>query len=135
VKLTPVQSIQTNFANNFYQIPKEAHFMIEDRIAMRSASDFEGYCYIIVQSVNGMVDKPVFDHLSEIEVPVLAIFGEQDNLIPNPYLNGGRSRDIGEKGVNALPNAQLEMVNKAGHFVQFEQPDKVNQLILSFLTN
>lgn len=135
VKLTPVESIQTNFANNFYQIPKEAHFMIEDRITMRTASDFEGYCYIIVQSVNGMVDEPVFDHLREIKIPVLAIFGEQDNLIPNPYLNGGRSRDIGRQGVDQLPNGRLEMIDKAGHFVQFEQPEQVNQLILSFLTN
>lgn len=135
VRLTPVESIQTNFANNFYQIPKEAYFMIEDRIAMRTASDFEGYCYIIVQSVNGMVDEPVFDHLSEIEVPVLAIFGEQDNLIPNPYLNGGRSQDIGKKGIEQLPNGQLKMIDKAGHFVQFEQAEKVNELILSFLSN
>lgn len=133
VKLTSVEQIQTNFGYNFYKMPKSAEFMITDRINMRTASDFDAYCHAIAVSVQGMVDEPVFEKLPQIKIPVLAIFGEQDNLIPNRFLHGGRSRSIGEKGVAQLPNGQLKMINKAGHFVQFEQPNAFNALVLEFL--
>jgi hypothetical protein len=51
-------------------------FMIDDRLAMRTASDFPGYCYIIPQSVRGMVDEPVYDYLPQAKQPSLVIFGE-----------------------------------------------------------
>jgi pimeloyl-ACP methyl ester carboxylesterase len=80
-----------------------------------------------------MVDEPVFDYLPQIEQPVLAIFGHQDNLIPNRFLNGGTTESIGQKGVEQLPNATLHMIDKAGHFVHYEQAQVVNGLISDFL--
>lgn len=50
--------------------------MISDRMIMRTAKDFNAYCYAVVQSVGGMVDNPVLDHLQDIKVPTL-IFGEE----------------------------------------------------------
>ncbi len=67
-------------------MPDDAQFMIDDRISMRSAKDFEAYSYAVVQSVHGMVNEPVLEHLEEIEQPVLIVFfGENDNLIPNRF--------------------------------------------------
>jgi len=133
VKLTTVDQIKTNIAWNFYDMPEDAEFMITDRIAMRHAEDFDAYCYIIPECVKGMVDEPVFDYLPQIEQPVLAIFGHQDNLIPNRFLNGGTTESIGQKGVEQLPNATLHMIDKAGHFVHYEQAQVVNGLISDFL--
>jgi pimeloyl-ACP methyl ester carboxylesterase len=133
VKLTSVEQIRENIAWNFYDMPKEATFMIDDRIAMRNAKGFDAYCYIIPECVKGMVDQPVFEYLPDIQQPTLAIFGQQDNLIPNRFLNGGKTKDIGEQGVSQMPNAQLIMVDEAGHFVQFEKADVVNQEILKFI--
>lgn len=133
VKLTPVESLISNVAYNFYDFPEDAQFMIDDRIAMRSAKEFDAYCYTITQSVSGMVDQPIFEFLPKINIPTLIIYGKQDNLIPNRFLNPGRTEDIARAGADQIPNSQLNMVNKAGHFVHFEQAEIVNQLLTDFL--
>ncbi|MCC6410619.1 MAG: alpha/beta hydrolase [Saprospiraceae bacterium] len=133
VRLTTVEQIRTNLAYNFYNLPHEAQFMIDDRIAMRSASDFTAYCYAITQGVKGMVDDPIFDLLPQVKQPALVLFGENDNLIPNRFLNGGRTADYMEKGAEKMPNATLVPVKKAGHFVMFEQSKKCNEAIQGFL--
>lgn len=133
VMKTTVEQIQTNLAYNFYNVPEDAEFMITDRIAMRSADDFENYCYAVVKSVNGMVDEPVYEILGEVKQPVLILFGENDNLIPNRFLNPGSTSDIAKKGHDALPNSSLIIVPKAGHFLQFEKPEVVNRAVIEFL--
>ena len=133
VKLTPVNDIQSNLAYNFYNMPKDADFMIQDRIAMRSASDFDAYCYAIVQSVKGMVDEPVFEILPSIQHKTLVIYGANDNLIPNRYLNPGTTANIAQKGTAQMPNATLQLIPKAGHFVMYEKASVFNQYVLEFL--
>ena len=133
VRLTSVEIIKTNLAYNFYKLPKDANFMINDRIAMRTAVDFEAYCYNIVQSVKGMVDQPDFEFLPNVKQPTLCIFGENDNLIPNRYLNGGFTRKYAMKGASRMPNCELKLIGKAGHFVMFEKAEEVNSFIRSFL--
>jgi pimeloyl-ACP methyl ester carboxylesterase len=133
VKNTLAEDIQTNLAVNFYNMPDDAEFMITDRIAMRKADDFEHYCYAVVQSVNGMVDEPVLELLPKIKQPTLIIFGENDNLIPNRFLNPGRTKKIADIGKSKIPDSQLFMVKKAGHFVHFEKALEVNMAIKEFL--
>lgn len=133
VKLTPVDAIETNLAYNFYNLPEDAQFMITDRIAMRHAEDFDSYCYVVVQSVHGMVDQPVIDKLDQIKQPVLILFGENDNLIPNRYLNPGKTYDVAIVGDENIPDSKLVMVPKCGHFLQFEKADVLNEEINAFL--
>ena len=133
VMLTSVEDIISNLAYNFYELPDDAEFMITDRIAMRSAEDFEAYSYAVVQSVNGMVDEAVIDFLHQIEHPALIIFGENDNLIPNRFLNPGRTIEVARVGAELLPNNQLHMIPRTGHFVQFEASDEFNRVVMEFL--
>jgi pimeloyl-ACP methyl ester carboxylesterase len=133
VKTTNVDGIQTNLAYNFYDIPDEAEFMITDRIAMRSAIDFDNYCYAVVQSVHGMVNQPVIDKLHIIKHPTLIFFGENDNLIPNRYLNPGKTEKIAQYGADNIKNSELIMVPKCGHFMQFEKPTIFNDKLIEFL--
>ncbi len=133
IRFTPVQQIRANIVNNFYNMPDDAEFMITDRIALRGARDFEAYCYAVVQSVRGMLAEPVYDHLEEIKQPTLIIFGENDNLIPNPYLHGGHSRTIANIGDEKIPDSQLVMIPSCGHFAMFEKPADVNRAIEGFL--
>lgn len=135
VMLTPVDAVVSNIGYNFYKFPNDAQFMIDDRIAMRTAKDFDLYCHQIVKSVKGMVDQPVNEYLERLELPVLVIFGAQDNLIPNRFLNPGKTEDVANVGVSRMKNARLEMIEKAGHFVHFEQAQKVNVLLSEFLNN
>lgn len=133
VMLTSVEDIISNLAYNFYDLPDDAEFMITDRIAMRSAEDFNAYAYAVVQSVNGMVDEATIDHLHKIEQPALIIFGENDNLIPNRFLNPGFTRDIAKAGAEKIPDNELHMVPKTGHFVQFEASEEFNRLVIDFV--
>jgi pimeloyl-ACP methyl ester carboxylesterase len=133
VKLTPVDVLISNVGFNFYDFPKDAQFMIDDRIAMRSAEGFNLYCHQIVKSINGMVDEPIFDYLKDLKVPTLVIFGSQDNLIPNRFLNPGKTEKIAQMGAEQIPNCRLEMIDKAGHFVHFEKAMEVNAIVKEFL--
>ncbi len=126
VRLTTPEAIQNNLATNFYKLPKDADFMITDRIAMRTAKDFNAYCYAVVQSVYGMVDEPVLDYLQDIKVPTLIFFGENDNLIPNRYLNPGWTVDIAKNGADKIKGSKLIMVPKCGHFMMFEKSEVFN---------
>jgi pimeloyl-ACP methyl ester carboxylesterase len=132
-RLTTVEQIRLNYAYNFYRMPAAAEFMVLDRIAMRSAVDFPAYCYSIAESVKGMVDYPVFEFLKDIAVPVLVVYGENDNLIPNRFLHGGPTVKVAKQGMSQLKQGELKMIPKAGHFVMFEKADAVNQAMIAFI--
>ncbi len=133
VKNTPAQQLRANVVANFYNMPPDAEFMITDRIALRHAKDFENYCYAVTKSVEGMVDQPVYDLLKKISQPTLIIFGENDNLIPNPYLNGGKTHSIAKIGAAKIPQNTLIMIPSCGHFVQFEKPELFNNAVMEFM--
>lgn len=132
-KAANAKNIQENVAINFYEMPEDAEFMIRDRIAMRTAEDFDGYAYIIAESIKAMVDRPVYDYLGQIRQPVLIFFGESDQLIPNRFLTGGKTETIAEQGHARLPNSTLYMVPEAGHFMHFEQSEFFNEKVKEFL--
>jgi pimeloyl-ACP methyl ester carboxylesterase len=58
--------------------------------------------------------------LGEVGVPTLVVFGDQDRLVP---------LDVGHQFVERLPDARLEVVADAGHWVDLEQPDRLVRLI------
>ncbi len=133
VKYTSIDAIESNMAYNFYELPDDARFMIEDRIAMRTTKGFENYCYAIVKSVNGMINQPVIDKLNLITQPTLVFFGENDNLIPNRFLNPGKTINIAKSGSDKIKNSKLIMVPKSGHFMMFEQSEVFNTEVKKFL--
>lgn len=133
VRLTPVEQIRTNLSYNFYNMPEDAEFMFTERVAMRTAEGFDGYCYAVAESVSGMVNQPIYDFLPQINQPTLAIFGANDNLIPNRFLNAGKTEKYAQDGISRMPNGKLIMLDKTGHFVQFEKPEEVNSGIIEFL--
>jgi len=134
IKHTPDSLIRQTFKATFLDFPKEAQFMIEDRVAIRSAENFDGYTRAYAGSVQAMLDGPVFDKLTNIKHQTLIIYGKQDMLIPNRQLHPNLStKKVADSGHKQLPNSQLKMVDKAGHFVHFEQSKIVNKQILNFL--
>jgi pimeloyl-ACP methyl ester carboxylesterase len=73
---------------------------------------------------------PVFDYtagwqqLGTTDVPVLMIWGLQDSSFP--YTNAEQARRL-------LPQARLEAVQQAAHWVNVEKPAVVNQLLQDWL--
>lgn len=133
IKDTPIRSIDVNLKSNFYEYPEDAEFMITERIQMRRADGFDLYCYAVAENVAAMVDGPVYERLDEIKQPTLILFGENDQLIPNPYLHGGFTKDIAEIAESEITDSELIVIPECGHFVQFEKAERVNKAIVEFL--
>ena len=62
--------------------------------------------------------------LSEIDVPVLVLGGEDDAPSPVSELEGM---------ARGIRGAELKIVRRAGHFAAFEQPEEVGRLVRDFL--
>jgi len=58
-------------------------------------------------------------------LPILAIWGEQDNIIPV---------DHAYAALEARPDCRLEVLPGVGHFAQVEAPDKVIDLLEEFIS-
>jgi len=128
------EQIRNNFKLNFYEFPEDAEFMVTDRIAMKNASDFPNYSKMIVNNIHAMLDEPVIDKLSEIKIPVLMIYGANDALIPNKYFHPTQDLEfLATKAKTKMPQLQVKIIDKAGHFVNFEKAKMVNNEIESFL--
>ncbi len=62
--------------------------------------------------------------LTEIDLPVLVLGGEDDVLSPVSEL---------ERLARGIRGAELKIVSRAGHYASFEQPDEVGRLVRDFL--
>lgn len=62
--------------------------------------------------------------LAEIVSPVLIIWGKDDRFVP---------MDIGLRLLAGLPNSQIHIFSRCGHWAQWEQADSFNKLVLDFL--
>ena len=133
VRDTPIRNIDVNLKMNFYDPPEDAAFFVTDRIQIRGAKGFEDYCYAVTRNVTGMIDEPVWGKLDQIKQKTLIFFGEEDGLIPNPYLHGGRTECIAKIGKDEIPNNKLVMIPECGHMSQFEKFDVVNKEIIDFM--
>lgn len=134
VKHTTDEQIRKNYALNFYKQPEDVSKMIDDRIKIKSSSDFDAHCEAIVKSVSGMIDDPVFEDLKDINQETLVIFGKNDMLIPNRYFHPTLSVEkISEIAKEHIKSVTLEFIDESGHFVQFEKPKAVNLLIEKFV--
>ena len=64
--------------------------------------------------------------LGEITAPALVIWGRDDRFVP---------MDTGLRLIAGMPNAELHVFNKCGHWAQWEHADKFNRMVLDFLTH
>jgi pimeloyl-ACP methyl ester carboxylesterase len=62
--------------------------------------------------------------LGGVATPTLVVWGRKDRIVP---------LECGERYVKALPQARLEVVDGAGHFVEMEKPDELAKLVGGFV--
>jgi pimeloyl-ACP methyl ester carboxylesterase len=127
------EAIYIRHVQNFHKMPRDAEFMIDDRLAVVGGEGFDEYCRAVSRSVAGMLDQPVHDRLPQIRVPTLVLFGANDQLIPNPFLHGGSTVRLADKTAKLIPGARLEILPRAGHMAQFEQSEPWNAQVQQFL--
>ena len=128
------EQIVRNFEMNFHAMPADARFMIDDRLLLRASPAYAGYCQMIPRCVLGMLAAPVWEQLPAIDLPVLVIFGAEDQLIPNRLLHPTLTTEaVARSGADRLNRAELVLVPEGGHFVQWECAAAVNKLIAEFV--
>ena len=71
-----------------------------------------------------MHDPSLLGRLGAVRVPTLVLWGESDRIV---------TPDYGRAMAAAIPSAQFEIVRKAGHLPQIEQPDPTFRAIDRFL--
>lgn len=79
----------------------------------------------LIAALETMRDRPdATAWLSEIRVPALLIFGEEDALAPPKVI---------ETLKNGIANSKLAIIPRAGHLSNLEQGEKFNSVLLEFL--
>lgn len=132
IKKTPPDRIRANYSNNFYAWKDDYEWMIEERVRMMKAKDFDRFAYAVWKCVGAMLDEPVWDKLDKIAVPTLIVAGENDNLIPNPFLHGGKTIDVMRIGKEKIKNAKLAMLPETGHMVIIERARELVEEVSKF---
>jgi pimeloyl-ACP methyl ester carboxylesterase len=61
--------------------------------------------------------------LRAVTTPSLIVWGRDDRIVP---------LDCGEQYAEILANAQLQIVDEAGHVVDLEQPDRLAEMVVAF---
>jgi 2-hydroxy-6-oxonona-2,4-dienedioate hydrolase len=64
--------------------------------------------------------------LPEVKAPTLVIWGRDDRFVPF---------DIGLRLLWGMPNAEMHIFNRCGHWAQWEHADKFNRMVLEFLAD
>ncbi len=88
---------------------------------------------VLTRSSQSMLNHPVFDELNQLQMPVLVCFGKQDKLIPNPLIHHESTQKVAERAAAQVPDCQLRIYDKGGHFLQFEQAASINIEIYKFI--
>lgn len=127
------KQIEFNYRINFYEMNKDVEFMIEDRKKMRGWKNFNDYCEVVASSMKGMLEYPVHGMLSLIKQKTIIIFGLNDQFIPQPVLHNKMTvKEIAEQGAGLIPHCRLVLIDKCGHFVQYEKDEETAVEIIKF---
>lgn len=135
VKTTNEEGVRRNLSNNFYNWRPELEWMVEERVRMAKAKDFEYFARAVTRSVAGMIDEPTWNKLNKINHPTLIIYGDKDGLIPNPYLHPGFPKDVFEYGHSKIKNSIIYKIKDCGHMIMMEKPEEFNKSVVNFLKN
>ncbi|MFA7229118.1 MAG: alpha/beta hydrolase [Melioribacteraceae bacterium] len=128
------RQIRLNYQLNFFEMPDDVEAMINDRIKMKKWKNYKDNCKVVSNSLNGLLDYPVFDKLYLITQPSLILFGKNDRLIPHPILHKNSTpEEVASLASARIPNSFLSLIDQCGHFLQFEKPASAAGEIISFM--
>ena len=78
-----------------------------------------------VESLKSSGGRANYAHLlPTLTMPTMIIWGRDDRFVP---------LDLGLRMLWGMPDAELHVFSKCGHWAQWEHADKFNQLVLNFL--
>ncbi len=137
VKKAPEYAIWGSVAQaNFQRFRPELGWLVEERVRLAGAPGFDAYAHAQVRSVQALSRNDfVRQSLGQVRAPTLVVFGEEDRLIPNPFMHAGRARDVMEAGARAIPGARAVGLAGCGHSVQLDCPAEWAGAVTPFLAS
>lgn len=90
------------------------HFMLERAKSLSTAAKY----------LWPIPNRGLSKRLHRISAPTLLVWGESDRIVPPQY-----AQDF----CAAIPQAQAETIQGAGHLPEVEQPEKLAEVVVSFL--
>jgi pimeloyl-ACP methyl ester carboxylesterase len=130
---TDESNLRKSIHSSFFQNAHQADGIIEDLVAILRHYPSSKYKKMLDACVQSMMDEPVYNNLHKIKQATLVIYGDRDALIPNKLIHPVSTQQMALTAIKKMPHAQLEMIPRCGHFVQWEQAQIVNTLIANFL--
>ncbi len=115
-------SLRKAIQNSFYIMPDNAPVFIQQLVDLMHLQDRAHYRYMIEQCISGMLDETVYDKLESIKIPVLVLFGERDNLIPNRFIHPVSTKKLATDVVAKFDNARLKSFPNAGILYNGKKP-------------
>jgi pimeloyl-ACP methyl ester carboxylesterase len=79
---------------------------------------------LAVYGREGMRDPKLRRRLARVTIPALVVWGENDPVLDPDY---------GRAYAQSLPNARFELIREAGHFPQFDQPERLLSCVREFV--
>ncbi|APR75174.1 Alpha/beta hydrolase fold protein [Minicystis rosea] len=119
---------------NFGKWRSELEWLIEERVRLAGSPEFDSYAYANVKTVAGLADNDfVRTSLDKVKAPTVIVYGDRDQLIPNPFLHGGFTSSIMRQGHERIAGSRLVALEGCGHTVQMDCPREYNEAVLAFL--
>ena len=79
----------------------------------------------LLQTARKLVAMDLAADMQKVNTPTLLIWGRNDSLVPPK---------VGDMLRSAIPVSRLQVIERAGHVVMFDQPVTFNDSVLRFLT-
>jgi len=76
------------------------------------------------ETIKKVLDEDLLDDLPKIKTKTLIVWGSADRLVPVKYAHIFQEK---------IANSQLEILPYIGHSPHLEVPEKLSEIILSFL--
>lgn len=113
--------IRNQVANTFYD-PEVATDELVDAVFEIVGDNRK--CFRIIKTSRRTQNSYVTDLLPQLKLPVLLIWGREDNVTPP---------NVAEDFKRMLPDAQLIFFSECGHAPMMEKPNEFNTVLESFL--
>jgi non-heme chloroperoxidase len=118
----PSAARNSSFRNWFYDmeaIPYE-DWEIDRQMTLQTSARFSN-----AEALNAIYDLDLTEHLSKVACPTLAIFGQQDAIVPVAD---------GHLVEQHVPDSRLVLIDRCSHFPMYEQTQQYLDAVSAFLS-
>lgn len=88
---------------------------------------------LIAHYISSMLNQEVHPFLSTIQIPVLVVFGTEDELIPNRIFRPIPTDIFAVEACSQIPFSQLVLINNATHYPHVDFPKRCQLEVFKFL--